>query len=1065
MMKRVVFIALIAFIITVQFAYADGTANALVNGFDTILDSSQTQSTTATGDDPGTTASEVLPGNGTRAGYMLGHGNVISGSEWVDIGPRHGTRNRDYTIDYASGTLFFTDPVSQMDSIRVDYRYSSKAQTSSSTGTPMVAMRFGSGVQTNMLYAYRPATASQGLAAQDVLTYGMNMLTKLGGASSLSSMFYVASPEAANRLSLDTTPQTAAQQNAPKLKKDRLMVQDADLSAGKVRLNINYQDVGKDFAGFQSLKDSNAATSDVLKQLEKEKGITRMGFSGNLPAGKDQGLSFGYNSIGDDTDDITSRSLDYKTGKFAFNYGYRDVGKNFARFSDIKEADRTQMAAEAGLSRTTYGMQLQTGFANKNALWSSVGFTDLNGDGGGLSYRTADVNLGTVSIQADVRTMDNTFTQMGALTDQERTRMALMARRQFDPSVATSQVTKDDKAQMNNEAGLDRQTCVVKMDVAKLDTWLSLSNIDSTKGGLTRRAFGVKGDRFSAYFDTQSVDKIFERLNALQPVERAHFGNETGMTRTELGGKLNILKSDVALNTANVVDDVGAGFCREALSVTNTKVTFKANLQDIDPRFSRIMDLSDSDREALLQDRGFKRSDYTIGLQATKALSINTYLYDSTNSTAGQTRGQTKYNIAYAPLSGPKISALTDDYSYISDDGNLSSYSHQVINYDHTLNMLGGLALKGKHDVYMTQDGENNPQTTTITENHISSNEKVKTSFTADIVSTDYGNGHFENTQGVGVKTATFKSLSLITGMSSTARDAGKSEDNGKLGFEWAMKKDLKMTFAMANRNGGPNGGQQSSSFSLNGPIAKRFLFLDNVVVASGTNQTSLRSKQTACNNALKIDAGMMGGKWTFDNSDKLNAKNGIYYTSRVLQYESNKDPKQPYHLTYFRQNLTTPLGTEAAKRNYALDVKLAQSSSLTLSSYEGKDGQNGVVIPVAGTVVKLSRPLCGKTTLTADYTTDDNQQSDRHANVVGLGIAGSVTKQSSYELYVGFCNLSQTNNSVRKGVCRAKWDTKMSSDRYLSLSYQRKSGVDQSSINPYEGDTVGSIDFKFLFD
>ena len=1065
MMRKVAFIALIALLLAAQFAYADSAVNALVGSFNTTIESAKTQATDATADDPGTTASEVLPGNGTRAGYMLGHGNVVSGSEWVDIGSKHGARNRDYTIDYASGALFFTEPVSQMDSVRVDYRYSTKAQTNRNMASPgMIAMRFGNGLQTNMLYAYR--ANGQGLSAQDVLTYGMNTLTKIGSTSSLSSMFYVASPEKSNRMALDNTPQQAATQPTPKLQKDRMMVQDADLSAGKVRLKINYQDVGKDFAGFQSLRDSNAAAADVLNQLEKEKGITRMGFSGGLPSGKDQGLSFGFNSIGDAKDDITSRSLGYKTSSFAFTYGYREVGRNFSRFKDIKEDDRGQMAAEAGVTRTNYGMQLRTGFApDKNVLWSGVGFTQLNGDGGTLSYRTADVNVGSVNIQADVRTMDDTFTRMGALNDQERTRMALMARRQFDPTAPASQVTGDDKAQVNNEAGLDRQTCVVQMDVAKLDTWLSLSNIDSTKGGLSRRAFGVKGGKFSAYFDTQSVDKIFQRLSALQPVERAHFGNEAGMTRTELGGKINILQSDVALDTANVVDDIGAGFYREALSVTNSRLKFKANLQDIDPRFSRIMDLSNPDREALVQDRGFRRSDYSIAFQATKALSVNTYFYDSTNGTAGQTRGQTKYNVVYTPLRGPKINAMTDDYSYISDEGNLSSYSHQVVNFDHTLNMLGGLAIKGKNDVYTTQDGSNNPQTTTISENHVASNDKAKTSFTADVVNIDYGNGHYENTQAVGVKTAASKSLSLVSGMATTARDAGKSEANGKLGFEWAMKKDLKMTFSMANRNGGPQGGQQSSGFSINGPIAKRFLFLNDVVIASGANQTSLRSKQTACDNAFKLDAGMMGGKWTFDNSDKLNPKNGIYYTSRIIQYESSKDPKQPYHITYFRQNLTTPLGTRANKRNYAFDVKIAQSSSLTFSSYEGKDGQNGVVLPVKGTVVKFSRPLHGGTTLIADYTTDDNLDSDRHANVFGMGLSGAISKQSSYEMYVGVCDLSEGTDSVRKGVCRAKWDTKISADRYLSLSYQRKSGVDKSSINPFEGDTVGRIDFKFLFD
>ena len=1065
-MRKVALIALIAILLAAPFAYADSAVNALVGSINTTVESTKSQTPAAPADDPGATATEVLPGNGTRAGYMLGHGNVIPGSEWVDVGARHGARNRDYTIDYASGSLFFTEPVSSMNSVRVDYRYYTKAKAGRGIGSPgLVALKFGNSLQTNMLYSYRAVDGAQGAGAQDVLTYGMNTLTKLGGASSLSSMFYVASPENSNRLSLDAMG-APTKNTAPKVKRDHMMVQDADLKAGKVRLKLGYQDVGQDFAGFSSLKDSNAAAGDVLNQLEKEKGIHRMSIAGEAPSGKDGGLSFSVGQVEDKNDSIDSRSLGYKSSGFSFSYSGRNVGKGFNRFKDIREADKTQLAAESGMSRSNYGAQFRTGFTgDKKPVWSGMSLVELSGPDGTLSYRAADVEVGKVKVQAEVRTMDDTFNRMGALTDDERTRMALMARRQFDPTTPVNTISADDKKQIGNEQGLDRSTCVVQVDGARLDTWLSLSSIDSSKGGLIRRAFGVKGGRFSAYFDNQSVDQTFERLGALQAVERTHYGNEFGMTRTQLGGKLNILGSDVAVNTANVVDNVGAGFFREAITINNPRLRVTANYQDIDPRFSRIMDLSDPDKKALLQDRGFTRSDYSVSFQATKALSVDTYVYDSTNSTEGQTRGQRRYKVAYSPLRGPKVHALSDSYSYVSESGNLASYFHEEIKFDHTLNMLGGLAVRGRNDVYTNQEENAAPQTTTISENHIESNAKAKTSFTADVVNIDYGNGRFDNTNAVGIKTATVRNLSVIAGVANTARDSGKSEANGKFGFEWSATKDLKMTFSMANRDGGPQGSQQSSNFTLNGPLAKRFLFLNNIVVASGTNQTALRGKQTVCDNAFKFDAGMLGGKLTFDNSDKLNPKNGLYYTSRIFQYESAKDPKSPFHLSIFRQNLTTPLGQRADKRNYTFDVKIATTTTLTLSSYAGKDGQNGVVIPVRGTVVKFGRQISARTSLMADFTTDDNLDSNRHARVFGFGISRAATERTSYELYFGLCDLDEGNSTVRKSIYRAKFDSKISADRYVSFSLQRKSGVDKGSINPFEGDTVGRIDLKFLFD
>lgn len=1053
-MRNITLIILILALAGAANAFADTQVNA-------FADVSAKAATAEESKEEGVMASELLAGNGTRAGYMLGHGSVIPGSEWVAIGAKRATRNRDYSIDYASGTLFFTEPVKQRDSIQVDYRYSAKGGAERNAAAPGVfAMRFGTGLQTNMLYSLRTADSNAGSKGQDILTYGLSNISKFGtsGESTLTGMFYVTSPQASNRINLNTTG-APAKTDTGKLKKDHLIVQDADMQAGKFRLKLGYQDVGQDFAGFSSLKDSKTAANEVLNQLEKEKGVRRMSISGD-----GQGLNFAVSRISDKSDDVMSHSIGYKTDSFAMSYSARNVGKQFSHFKEIREADRAQMAAEQGMSRQSIGMQLRTATgADKKAIWSGINFTDLSDGASDLSYKQANLDLGDVKIQADVRTSDPGFNKLGALNDEERTRMALMARRQFDPTAA--QVTAEDKAQIANEQGVDRSTYVVQIEGQRIDTWMSMSSVDSQKGGITRRAFGVKSDRFSAYWDTQSIDSKFDRLSALQPIEKTRFGNETGMTRTELGGKLNFWKSDLTLDTANVVDNAGAGFHREKFNLKNKKLNFTANFQDIDAGFSRIMDLSNPDREKLMQDRGFKRADYTIKYQPTKALSFDSYIYDSTNSTAGQTRDQNKHKIAYTPAGGPKINWLTDDYYYIAETGNIASYSHQEIKVDHTLNLLGGLAFKGRNDVYTTQEGDGLPQTTTIFENHVESNQKAKTSFTADLINIDFGNGKFDNTHALGLKTAAMKNISLVGGFSTTARDSGNSETNGMFGFEWAARKDLKMTFSMANRDGGPKGSQQSSSFSLNGLLTKRFFLLEDVTIASAMNQTSLRGIQTVCDDAFKIDAGLLGGKLMFDTTDKLNPKNGLYYTSKIFRYESDKDPKKPWHLTLSRQNLTTPLGVRTNKENYSFDYRISKATALTYSSFVGKDGQNGVVIPVGGAIIKLSHSLNKSTSLIADYSTSTNTDTFRHANVMGLGISRAVTNATSYELYYGWCSLEDGSGTEDKPVFRLKYDTKLKADNYISLSLQRKTGIEKGSINDWEGDTIGRVDVKFLFD
>jgi len=1059
-----VLISLIAVLVCSSAVRSENLANSLVGALNTTVEPSKSQNAPSP-KETGTNASEILPGNGTRAGYMLSHGGVIPDSEWVDIGTHHGVRNRDYVIDYASGALFFTDPVPQSDCIRVDYRYSKTATSERTVAAPgLISLRFGGNVQSNMLYAYRAADSALGFGGQDILTYGMNAITKLGSESTLTSMFYVAAPQKSNRFAVDTMGAPAKDKQA-KVKKDRLIVQDADLSAGKVRLKLGYQDIGQDFAGFASMRDSKAAAKEVLDQLEKEKGIKRMSIAGEMPSGQDQGLTFAVSQISDKNDHILSRSFGYHSDSFRFSLSAREVGKGFTRFKDIREAERAQLAAETGIRRQNIGMQFRTGFGSDGkAIWSGISLTQLSGAGGSLAYESADLDLGKVKVEADIRRMDDTFNRLAALSDQERARMALMARRQFDPTAPETQVTDADKAAINNEAGLDRTTCVVTVDGSAVDTWLSLSSVDSAEGGITRKAIGISFGPFSGQLSTQSIGARFQKLGVLQPIERARFGNEFGMTRTEIGGRLKIAGSEIALNSANVIDNKGAGVFREAVTFKHPRLSIRANFQNIDPTFSRIMDLSDADKKNLQQDLGFKRTDYAITCQATKSLLIDSYFYDSTNVTEGQTRGQTRHKIAYTPAGGPKVHLLRDDFAYVSESGNLASYSHQEIKVDHSFNVLGGVAFNSRSDVYTDREGLKDPQTTTVSENHLRSNPKAKTSFAADVVNIDYGMGRTENTQAVAVKSAAVRNLSLVAGMSSTQRSGGQSEANGQFGFEWAATKDLKMTFSLNNRDGGPKGSQQSSSFTLNGPLAKRFLFLRDITVASGANQTSLRGKQTACDNAFKFDAGLAGGKLTFDNTDKLNPKNGVYYTSRIFQYESDKDPKKPVHLTIFRQNLTTPLGTRATKRNYALDLKAAGNATMTLSSYFGKDGPNGTVNAVGGMVVKLSKQI-GANTFIADYTTDSNAATARHARVVGFGVSRTISPKSSYELYYGWCDLAEKGSTEAKNVFRLKYDAKIDASHYVSFSLQRKSGVEKGSINPWEGDTVGRIDLNFDFD
>lgn len=1006
----------------------------------------------------GIAASEALPGNGSRAGYVLGHGNIIPDSEWVYIGVKRGRKNVDYSIDYASGTLFFTEPVRQSDTVRVDYQYEQKAQGARNVTAPgALPFKFGDTLQMNFSYSYRSSDPNK--KDPDTLTTGVSTTLNFGGSSSVSGMMFFTSPQESGRVSLNAT---APQQKGQEVRKGGLMVQEANLGLGKARLKLNYQNIDKEFAGFNSMRDSNAAAAEVINQLEKEKGIQRMGITGDVPLNAGSALSFSMNRIDDDNGEISSQSFAYNSGAFKFDFSMREVDSGFKRFNDIRESDRAQMAAEVGMKRTNIGMQFRTGMtADSKPVWSGFSMVDLQSNNGSLSYKYGDFNIGRVKIYADVRTMDSAFNRMAALNDTERTRMALIARRQFDPGAQANNVSDEDKKQILNEAGLDRRTFVADWGSG----WLSFFNIDDNKGELSGSGIGLTFKQGSAYFRHHSIDPTFNRISSLQPIEKKHFGNEIGMTRTNFEGTLKFAGGEASFGHGSVVDHQGAAVIRQSLDFKNSRFEFHGNFQDIDAEFSRIMDLSDADRQSMLKERGFSRKDFTLKFQATKNINVESYVYDSTNTTADQTKTHQTHKINYTPQAGPKITAFTDSSSYYGEDGNLSSYSRRKITFDNNFRFFGsGLMFRSLSDVYTRWEADGEPVTSTTDQYRIETDPKKKSSFVFDMLNIDYGDGNTEDTTAFSYKNQISKKFSLTSSYSNISRTSGKSETNGAFGIDWAIRDNLKLGLSINNRDGGAKGSQQAQVFSLNGLLAKKFLCFNDINVGSGINSTTLTGRKIAQDNALKIEAGFYGGKILLDNTDKLNPKNGIYYASRLFQFETDKDPKKWYHLTFSSQDLTTPNGEPASKRNVAFDVKISPKTNLTYSSYNGKDGKDGIVIPIGGTVFKVNHVLGNKMTMFADYTNDLNEDIQRRARVLGFGIAGTLSNSAKFEFYYGISKLLERGSTENDNVFRFKYDHKISPDHFISISAQKFSGVEKTKINPFEGDFVARVEFRTTF-
>ena len=1014
----------------------------------------------------GIDASEILSGNGTRAGYVLGHTNVIENSESIFVGVKHAKKNLDYSIDYSSGSIYFVSPVNQFDNVRVDYKYNLNLTDGQNVAVPSaIPLRFGNSTSNMSLsFGYKVAGAPGNNFASDIMTYGVNSQTSLGSSSTLDSLLFISTPQETNRLTMNGNAFKNNKDTGIKAQKDRLNVQNADIGLGNIRVKLGMQDIGENFAGFSSMRESKSTATDVLNMLEKEKGIKRTGFGIDMAAGKSSGLNLATSSIKDKKGNISYMTAGYSSSNIKLNYKSREIDKLFNRFADLREVDKAQMAAEAGVKRNEIGFQFKSGTDNnKTDKWNSVSNTSLEDINGSLERKSADVEIGNLKIQVDTQDMSKGFNNMLALNDDERTRIAYISKSMFNPDSKPSDVSAQDKTDINNQAGLDRSNYIFQFGGKGLKTSILLSNIESAKGDLSRKSFIVEGKLLKFYYNQNSIDLGFNRIQSLQSIEKLHFANENGMTRTEMGASFTISKNDLQMNSSIVTDNQNAKLSRRAFKYKSDKYKFDANFLNIDPDFKRIEDISDTDKAILNKEKGFNRSDYHLNLQATKLLNIDSYVYTSSSSLAGQTRNQDKNSFVYATPQGMKITALMDDYDYSSEKGNLSTYSRRLLTYDNKFKLLGGTLLQIVNDTNTTQELSNDPIDAVTTLTHVESNINGGTSVSLNTTDITYGDTNVEKTNALGVKSKLNSKLALTSTYSTTERDNKKTENSAMFGFDWAINKELKMSLNASNRLNGPNGTQIDRKFQLNGLLSKRLLIFDNVMIGSAIDTSGLNGIQSRCNNSFKLQTGILGAKALIDNSDKRNEQNGIYYASRILNFEtpaSNKNIK----MNYFRQDLKNPDGKPAKRRNYGLDLKLFSDTNLIYISKLGKDGQNGIVLPVGSTVFKLSSLLKAVGTVSIDYTVDVNNTALTSARTIGLGISGKMPQDILYELYYGFTEYKENEYQEHQNIYRIKFDKKIDSSHLVSFSAQKRSGVEKSLINPLEGRVVLRADYKSDF-
>lgn len=365
----------------------------------------------------GMKASDNIRGNGAKAGYTLNHGGLVPGSETVTVDGSLLRRNQDYYLDPASGMLVFSEPVRMSQLVRVSYRYvPEQDKQRSSAGAPSMSLSFGPKTSMGITIDQNAINNS----SLDLLTYGLNVKTDLGGKSSMTNMMYTSSARESGRVSLNLQGEAQAKSDAPPPKTGSLFVHNSDFQTGKLTVKMNYQDVGKDFTGFNTLRQQKAAPEDVLKQMEKEKGIRRMGLQTDYSIGHGMSTGMGWGQISDEGGSVSRQSLSFGNSRSKITAEMQNISEGFKSFGALAPAEQQALGKESGMQR----MNLTGNFKLNSDTQLKTNFSRVHAEDAGIAKYGLSLTGKQFSVSANFQDIDPNFTRINDLADPDKKAMA-----------------------------------------------------------------------------------------------------------------------------------------------------------------------------------------------------------------------------------------------------------------------------------------------------------------------------------------------------------------------------------------------------------------------------------------------------------------------------------------------------------------------------------------------------------------------------------------------------------------------------------------------------------------
>lgn len=598
--------------------------------------------TPAVADLGGTATLDIITLRAGMPGAPLRFGNVVPGSERVQLNNRLLVSGTDYAMDYATGVVYLKGVQKPGDSVTVSYRYKSGVATSANTSNfaGLGAMKFSllPGAMNLTMGLGITERAADGSILRSNL-YGGNNSFKFGQGGNLKGIFLYGERTATQNQAGLNFDQNAKPGEASKEEgKSTFLVQNFRSALMGGEITADYQDISKNFTGYSALKQSGVSDQDIAR-LTNERGLTRNGFG--FKDVKVGGMAFtdGNKTVRDATGGIRWRNYGMANSSLKMSFSSQQVDNTFQRFKDLSEADREQLSRERGMSRENFAGEF-------NQKLGKLGFSDssIQDDISKKGIRKREMTLDTSKMKLGFgeQEVDNGFSRIGSLMGAEQ-------------------------AAYGREAGVKRQWSSLSTTLSPKVGSFSFSQLELASSGqkYAARDLAYTGKTWSIEKSVRQSDLGFTRMNALQdaemdasikkigamygpsvatrPEDRSRFLGSAGLTRDFTSLQAGLFKDmtvrfdDLKLRGQKDGGDV------QTVSMNSKRYQASFRTQNLGSQFSEVNNMMDFERQRLGTLLGMKRTDLAFSADLGRARSFSFSQMEASTSAGGVQRTSLGY--------------------------------------------------------------------------------------------------------------------------------------------------------------------------------------------------------------------------------------------------------------------------------------------------------------------------------------------------------------------------------------------------------------------------------------